>query len=260
MYTTNKQNNQRFGFTLIELLVVIAIIAILAAILFPVFAKVREKARQTACLSNEKQQTLGMLQYVQDYDDTFPRVYGNGSQTNLSDTVGWADAIQPYIKSTGVFHCPDDPSAFTTQPWSTNYSSYAANGSISLYNSAINAQSGQTESVFYEPTLTILILEQDTYNAANYMPWYLSGSQNGFYCGVGGSGPILYQRAHGDSNCQAQALSMNVSTYGRHTLGANYGFADGHVKWCRPDTIYGNNSSFTNSGQNPTFDITNITS
>jgi prepilin-type N-terminal cleavage/methylation domain-containing protein len=64
--------NTKLGFTLIELLVVIAIIAILAAILFPVFAKVREKARQTTCTSNEKQIGLGILQYVQDYDETYP--------------------------------------------------------------------------------------------------------------------------------------------------------------------------------------------
>jgi len=252
--TVNTQSKARYGFTLIELLVVIAIIAILAAILFPVFAKVREKARQTACLSNEKQQTLGMLQYVQDYDETFPRVYGGGPANH--DVVGWSDAIQPYIKSTGVFHCPDDPSAFSTDPSSTTYSSYAANGSISLYNPSINAQSGQTLAVFQQPTLTILILEQNTWNAANYMPWYLDNTHNGFYCGVGGSGPILYQRAHGDPNCQDQALSMFPSIYGRHTLGANYGFADGHVHWTRPDTIYANNSVFANSGQNPTFHIT----
>jgi prepilin-type N-terminal cleavage/methylation domain-containing protein len=96
------------GFTLIELLVVIAIIAILAAILFPVFAKVREKARQTSCLSNEKQLGLAIVQYVEDYDEQFPNGFSN--QTN-SPGVGWATQVYPYVKSVGVYKCPDDGGA-----------------------------------------------------------------------------------------------------------------------------------------------------
>src|SRR5471030_2089327 len=91
----------RSGFTLIELLVVIAIIAILAAILFPVFAKVREKARQTSCASNEKQIGLALLQYVQDADEAYPSSY-YGSKTAPSDSGAnykWMDAIYPYIKN-----------------------------------------------------------------------------------------------------------------------------------------------------------------
>src|ERR1035438_8303880 len=97
------------GFTLIELLVVIAIIAILAAILFPVFAKVREKARQTSCTSNEKQLGLAFAQYVQDNDETYP-VGAKNSNYSAGDHfgVGWAGAIYPYVKSTGLYVCPDD--------------------------------------------------------------------------------------------------------------------------------------------------------
>lgn len=97
------------AFTLIELLVVIAIIAILAAILFPVFAKAREKARQTACLSNEKQIALGLLQYEQDYDEMLPYLwYGtNGGGSALNGNYKWMDAVYPYIKSEAVFNCPD---------------------------------------------------------------------------------------------------------------------------------------------------------
>src|SRR5271155_883093 len=92
------------GFTLIELLVVIAIIAILAAILFPVFAKVREKARQTSCASNMKELGLAFAQYTEDYDETYPfaqddhYIYGN-SDPNPSE---WAQEIAPYVKSTAV--------------------------------------------------------------------------------------------------------------------------------------------------------------
>src|SRR5579883_1901400 len=93
------------AFTLIELLVVIAIIALLAAILFPVFAKAREKARQASCLSNEKQIGLGILQYVQDYNEQFPCCveYYN---TPYAGVYGWGGEIYPYVKSNAVFSCP----------------------------------------------------------------------------------------------------------------------------------------------------------
>jgi len=106
---------KRTGFTLIELLVVIAIIAILAAILFPVFAKVREKARQTQCLSNEKQIGLGLIQYIQDNDEMYPcglinkqplQTASNGGPNG--NGIGWAGEISPYLKSVEVFQCPDD--------------------------------------------------------------------------------------------------------------------------------------------------------
>jgi len=93
-----RQREVRTGFTLIELLVVIAIIAILAAILFPVFAQAREKARAISCLSNTKQSGLAFAMYVQDYDETTPKM-GNGTD--------WWTAIYPYTKNLGVFLCPD---------------------------------------------------------------------------------------------------------------------------------------------------------
>src|ERR1700749_4636039 len=105
------QRNNTFGFTLIELLVVIAIIAILAAILFPVFAKVREKARQTSCLSNEKQMGLAFAQYYEDYYDKWPDGVALGNAATATSTGlgnGWVGTMYQYIKSTGMLKCPDD--------------------------------------------------------------------------------------------------------------------------------------------------------
>lgn len=111
--------NKASGFTLIELLVVIAIIAILAAILFPVFAQAREKARQTACLSNAKQIGTASMMYAQDYDDVLPETGwqgpcsspagGGGTDAEFSGVFAFPIAIQPYTKNLGILACPSDP-------------------------------------------------------------------------------------------------------------------------------------------------------
>lgn len=147
MKLSSEKMQSKQGFTLIELLVVIAIIAILAAILFPVFAKVREKARQISCISNEKQLGIAFMQYFQDYDEKAPadRVVPNpGTDWWTSRMENWKDLIYPYVKSGGlpynngqpyanhgnggVFVCPDN-----TAVWS-NQAPYTWGGQDAAYN------------------------------------------------------------------------------------------------------------------------------
>jgi prepilin-type N-terminal cleavage/methylation domain-containing protein/prepilin-type processing-associated H-X9-DG protein len=121
----------RRAFTLIELLVVIAIIAILAAILFPVFAQAREKARQTSCASNLKQLGYALGMYVQDYDETFPNrrfePFGEAPDFADYDQNSWRSVIQPYVKNTQILQCPSNPDNDTKTMDPEFNVSYAAN-------------------------------------------------------------------------------------------------------------------------------------
>ena len=125
---------RRHGFTLIELLVVIAIIAILAAILFPVFAQAREKARQTQCTNNMKQNALAVLQYIQDYDERFPMSLYLAIQNNQPCIFTLYNAIYPYVKNADVVVCPSDRQALDLV------------GSFERINSRMCAGSGQVLS------------------------------------------------------------------------------------------------------------------
>src|SRR5438105_14926395 len=140
------------GFTLIELLVVIAIIAILAAILFPVFAQAREKARAISCLSNIKQINLGFQMYMQDYDEMWiyrPGHDVNGSNCDWKYICGdnvpaqdWQDVVQPYIKNYGVFDCPSAPSNDLTNPGIESHGNRNRNIGINEYLNDVAWDSG----------------------------------------------------------------------------------------------------------------------
>jgi prepilin-type N-terminal cleavage/methylation domain-containing protein/prepilin-type processing-associated H-X9-DG protein len=117
--TFKEKEMKKKGFTLIELLVVIAIIAILAAILFPVFARARENARRASCQSNQKQIALGFKQYIQDYDELYPRT---------GSSPVWNVALDPYLKSTQIFVCPSDSVA------NAGSFSYGYNGNLNAQN------------------------------------------------------------------------------------------------------------------------------
>jgi len=239
---------KKSGFTLIELLVVIAIIAILAAILFPVFAKVREKARQTMCLSNVKQLGLAVTQYEQDYDETCPNglnPYGGGQ--------GWAGQVYAYVKSVGAYKCPDDPTAGPV-------SSYAYNANVTKPSpSAPNGgPTAMTIAQYNSPSKTILLAEVQnsaSYNVSTELTTTLTtfgGSPAGV--GIGGAwDPGGYNSNSGVDGGTASSLKWATgylrnsltgtaqkdftSALGRHTDGSNFLMADNHAKFFRPSAV-----------------------
>ncbi len=223
----------RSGFTLIELLVVIAIIAILAAILFPVFAKVREKARQTSCLSNMKQLGLGVIQYNQDYDEKF---YAAG---NYGNNEGWPRTMYPYINSRAVYTCPDDA---TTGSAPNSALSYAFNSNFSPGGgSATSITLAQLQS----PAKTITLFEvtgvsMDITN--NGLDWETPVGDGVCMLSYAGSELSAKYATGVPANVTPNSTPGSPSSYwasltGRHTDGANYAFADGHAKWLRSSAI-----------------------
>jgi len=180
---------KQHGFTLIELLVVIAIIAILAAILFPVFAKAREKARQTSCLSNMKQIGLAFAQYTQDYDERYSaRDMCITSVCDNAHSYSYRYAINPYTKNSQIFKCPSNPTLLVDQgfglalntPISTNYVINDAGGNNG------GQFNGQYPSlaVFTAPAQKILQMEETKQPWDDYAsPWWCSGANTDMAAG-----------------------------------------------------------------------------
>ena len=189
----------RRGFTLIELLVVIAIIAILAAILFPVFAKAREKARQSSCLSNVKQIGLAVMSYVQDYDEMMPFWYSDyGASRTPTDALGsqyatggrwaWQNLLLPYMKNSQVWQCPSNKGASF---WNNYYFPQGSHW---------GEYGGLSTATFTRPA-------EIAYTG--------DGLFNTHYC----------------PGHNAASAEINNIGWMRHNDGANFGFLDGHAKW-----------------------------
>jgi len=219
------------GFTLIELLVVIAIIAILAAILFPVFARARENARRASCQSNLKQIGLGIMQYTQDYDETF--MFGEGMRYDIQPGIpsSWDLQIQPYTKSMQVLTCPSDSRSATYSTLGTYGSnlrrSYAMTGYLAPNSSAAdpdgtgpNGLAGRNLSEVNQPVLTLMGVERRGCGSNNTPNTW-------FYCSTSaGTGQTA---ASGSFDVQGGA----AGTEGVHLGTNNFLFADGHVKALR---------------------------
>jgi prepilin-type N-terminal cleavage/methylation domain-containing protein/prepilin-type processing-associated H-X9-DG protein len=232
--THSSPKNRQSAFTLIELLVVIAIIAILAAILFPVFAQAREKARQTACLSNMKQIGLAMMQYAQDADETFPP----GRYYFGADAWTWDHYIGPYAQKSGAqFYgqgkndylvCPSDTTDRTTT--TSGPRSYAipmnalANADLAWKTETYSGPSnsyyiteGRPFADFPAPAGTILVVEAPlNNNRIGNNTGYRAGSPNGQLPPAGANPPVAGAKPS-------------------HSGGWNYAFADGHAKWFKPE-------------------------
>lgn len=198
------------GFTLIELLVVIAIIAILAAILFPVFAKAREKARTASCQSNLKQLALGMIMYAQDFDETFTSIggpysllYGVAQNPSLPGNFnyygspygswgGWATRIYPYIKNAQVYMCASTTYSYFGVAYGlpATCPNAAGTGIISFFDNSLSL------ATFTKPAETIMISEK----------------------GAGGGDQYILS-------------SPYYACRSSHNDGGNIAFVDGHVKW-----------------------------
>jgi prepilin-type N-terminal cleavage/methylation domain-containing protein/prepilin-type processing-associated H-X9-DG protein len=244
-----KKNHR--GFTLIELLVVIAIIAILAAILFPVFAKAREKARQASDQSNEKQLGLAILQYVQDYDETFPPDLTDAFSQNGEH--GWAEATYPYFKSIQLLTDPDDPTVkgekfpqYSDPNAVNDVISYAYNSNFYLQtfnNLPPNSSWGSiTEANLNAPASTVLLFSvQGATNVDVTNPAYAQSPSGNGSPGVPSSsyGAAWYATGNIGGNQLATDVNHDSLATGVHSGGADYLAADGHVKWELPQNVSG---------------------
>ncbi|MGC9317154.1 MAG: DUF1559 domain-containing protein [Armatimonadota bacterium] len=214
----------RRGFTLIELLVVIAIIAILAAILFPVFARAREKAKQASCLSNVKQLGLACTMYAQDYDDHLPCVCMYYDLPSGLLVRYWYNAVEPYIKNTDVLTCPSAPQQTPGYGWNYPHAGYRLDR---------NNQVNRSNIEF--PAEMMLFGDSDPEGSSS--TWY----RLFLYCAAEGHWPFP-PGIRNETNIIAT----------RHNEGANFAFADGHAKWRMTSACTGSSDAVLRFWGHPT--------
>jgi len=217
--TSTHQHSNR-GFTLIELLVVIAIIALLAAILFPVFARARENARKSSCMSNLKQVGLGWMQYAQDYDEqVIPYTTTGGSFPTGAPgwtAFAWNRSIQPYLKSIQVIRCPSEARNPDT---SYGYNMTVGNNGRSLADIPLPAQT---------PTFADVVGHTPTTPQQALVFLIPSGTPGNRHMSRKLVNPADLTQGYTDFGGTSTAGRIHAK---RHLDGANYLFADGHVKW-----------------------------
>lgn len=265
--------NRRYGFTLIELLIVIAIIILLAAILFPAFSRAREDARRARCQSNLKQISLGILQYVQDYDECYPLAIRDNPITTPNNGQGWISAIFPYTRSVQINQCPSETIPPSSSSNGNEYSDYWYNAALSWSGSTSNTDTARYKKAIKSAALlfpSLTVMNGD----GNSQSVHSSGSYRANGCEAGGevasdggseSAPGTDIAATGPNCSSTGYASANGLGAGqqRHLGGQNFAFADGHVKWYPsiPGSSYTVVSSkvhnvqvgFSSSGQDPTF-------
>jgi len=212
MRTSN--HTSKNAFTLIELLVVIAIIGILAAILFPVFARARENARRASCMSNMKQIGLGLMMYTQDYDEKYPVTSSNTINNFATQTAEQSpfQELYPYTKSWQILVCP---SATPNGSTARNATSYFLNMTIINY-------TGVSMAAVNEPAKRIVV--QDFFESRKY----------------------CYFRPYLDASSNKYIAWLRAGYSDLHMEGGNLAFADGHAKWRRTSSICASDFGLTN--------------
>src|SRR5262249_17929502 len=222
------------AFTLIELLVVIAIIAILAAILFPVFSQAREKARAISCLSNCKQMGLAIHMYAQDYDEGYPFGHMNDMH-GMGDAPSWIESLPPYIKSKLLHRCPSDSSPLWNASEEPRETSYGLNAYFTPNHPPYyGVQMAQVAN----PAQCILVAElADQISEDHFMPM------------VWGNPARVDDPEEAEDQWDLEKAEPKAIAIRRHQGGANYVFAEGHGKWHRLEQTFRQTP-----GQPPTVD------
>ncbi len=222
---STNQYRSPLGFTLIELLVVIAIIALLAAILFPVFARARENARRSSCQSNVKQIMLGVAQYTQDYDENYPL-------RDASGVGNWPVLIMPYVKSIQLFQCPSDSSRTNMGSAPNNFhTSYIANSAVATPASAFGLF-GRLEAIsmtdVVSPTTTVTITDSG-YGVTSSAVDRSIKTTTAYLLAPANTTAITWATA---------TTGAYAAPIDRHLDSVVVGYADGHVKAVKLESIY----------------------